>query len=667
MNKSFFSKLAVSNMKKNSKTYIPYILTCILTVAMFYLVESLSMNPGLKKMAGADTVSYTMFLGSRIVALFSFIFLFYTNSFLIKRRKKEFGVFNILGMEKKHLSGVLRWETLYAAVISLAGGILLGVALDKIMFLLITKMLGGEVVLGFFVSPKVIADTALLFCLIFLVIYFHSVHQIRASEPIELLRGGNVGEKEPKAKWFVAVLGAVSLGLGYYLAVTTKNPIASLFLFFVAVILVIVGTYLLFTAGSIVLLKLLRKNKRYYYKTRHFISVSGMIYRMKQNAVGLANICVLSTGVLLMISSTTSLVVGLEDILNTRYPCDFVLYSSEASEERNKEVIAAVRQLQDAEHMEVTGEMQYHYLAFSAIRDGDGFYVETGAALKSTEAIKVVDSINVLVFVPLSEYNAATGEEKTLEDGEILIYSNRESFDAPALKLFDREYQVKEKLDQFPGNGIISSNISSSHFIVVPDFEELDCLYRLQSEALGDKASEQRMFYGFDCANGDKEQEAFYTRLTEELPSIKFEGTVEGKTEAKQSFFGVYSGFFFIGIFLGTLFIMATVLIIYYKQISEGYDDRERFVIMQNVGMSREEVRDSIRSQVLTVFFLPLAAAGIHVVFAFPMMSQILALLNLTNINLYIACTVGCFLVFAVMYVVIYAVTARTYYRIVSR
>lgn len=661
MSKSFFPKLAVSNIKKNGKTYIPYILTCILTIAMFYIVKSLSMNPGLEKMVGADTLVYIMFLGSWVVAIFSFVFLFYTNSFLVKRRKKEFGVFNILGMEKKHLSKVLGWETVYVAALSLAAGLLAGIALDKVMFLLITKMLGGEIVLGFFISPKAVADTLLLFCVIFLMIYFNSVHQIYTADPIELLRGGNVGEKEPKTKWFMAILGAVSLGWGYYIAVTTKNPVSSLFLFFLAVILVIVGTYLLFTAGSIAFLKMLRKNKGYYYKTKHFISVSGMIYRMKQNAVGLANICILSTGVLIMVSSTTSLVLGMEDILDTRYPNDFVLYSSEPSDERNGEIVDAVKELQKSEQLKITGEMQYHYLAFAAVRQGDSFLVGKNVSIDE------VDSINNLIFLPLSEYNRVTGEDKVLDGGEIIIYSNREGFDASVLKVGDREYKIKEKLDKFPGNGIIAANVSSSQFIVVPDLGELDALYRLQAESLGDIASEVRMFYGFDSGNDEDTQKEFYERLNDVLAQQEFEGTVESKAEARKSFFGVYGGFFFIGIFLGTLFVMATVLIIYYKQISEGYDDRERFAIMQKVGMSPDEVKDSIRSQVITVFFLPLAAAGVHVIFAFPIISRILALLNLTNIKLYIICTVGCFLVFAVMYVLIYAVTARTYYKIVSR
>lgn len=661
MNKGFFPKLAASNIKKNSKTYIPYILTCVLTVAVFYIIKSLSLNPGLEKMVGANTLMYTMSLGSWVTALFAFIFLFYTNSFLLKRRKKEFGVFNILGMEKRHLAKTMAWESLYVTLIALAGGLLLGIALDKVMFLVIIKVIGGELSLGFFVSDEAIGTTALFFAVVFFLIFLNTVRQIHVANPIELLREGHAGEKEPKTKWLIAILGLACVGTGYYLALTVENPLTSLMIFFVAVILVIIGTYMLFTAGSIALLKLLRKNKKYYYKTKHFTSVSGMIYRMKQNAVGLANICVLSTMVLVMVSSTSSMMLGMEDIIHTRYPNDFVLYSDEGSQERSEETFEQVRALQKEKGLHVTDEIQYTYLAFSSVEDGDTFQVTRSGSLL------VMDSITNLIFVPLSDYNAAMGTDETLEDGEILLYSNRKDFNYPVLKVFDKEYRVKEKLDEFLGNGIFAANAANSQFIVVRDMDEMNDLYVKQKEALTDIANECRYFYGFDTNAGEDEQSGFYTAMMDLLAEHDFQGTAESRFDARTSFLGLYGGLFFLGIFLGVLFIMATVLIIYYKQISEGYDDKERFEIMQKVGMSHQEVKASIRSQVLTVFFLPLIVAGIHVAAAFPMISRILALLNLMNTELYIACTGVCFLVFAVMYVLIYLLTAKTYSKIVSR
>ena len=313
MNKLFYPKLAASGLKKNRRLYIPYLLTCIFTVAMFYIVKSLSLNPGLSDMVGDATMTFTMKFGCVVIGLFALIFLFYTNSFLMKQRKKEFGLFHILGMEKHHLYRLIAWENLYVAIFTLTAGLLFGIALDKAMFLLVSRMIGGEIPLGFFLSPRAVVETIVLFLGIYTLIFLNALRQIKTANPIELLHAGNMGEKEPKAKWFMAILGLLCTGAGYYFAITTENPVTSLFLAFVAVILVVIGTYLLFTAGSIALLKVLKSHKGYYYKTRHFISVSGMIYRMKQNAVGLANICILSTGVLLMVACTTSLMVGMED------------------------------------------------------------------------------------------------------------------------------------------------------------------------------------------------------------------------------------------------------------------------------------------------------------------------------------------------------------------
>lgn len=668
MTKVFFLKLAISNIKKNSKTYIPYILTCILTVTMFYLVKSLSLNPGMEEMIGGDTLSYIMLLGSWISTLFAFIFLFYTSSFLVKRRKKEFGVFNILGMEKRHISKVFGWETFYVMLISLAAGLVIGIALDKILFLLITKMVGAKIQLGFFISGEAIYTTVILFIAIFLLIFLNSVRQIHMANPIELLRAGNVGEKEPKTKWIMAILGILCVGAGYYIALTTENPIASLFMFFIAVILVIIGTYMLFTAGSVAFLKMLRKNRNYYYKTKHFTSISGMIYRMKQNAVSLANICILSTMVLIMISSTTSLMIGMEDIIHTRYPTDFVIYFNENAsnvqnaEKHSEECFNAVRDLQRTKNLHIIKEMQYTYLNFTAMCDKDTFYADRDAKVSS------LDSMNNLFFISLSDYNRVAGENKTLQDGEILIYSNRKDFDYPTLKVFDKEYSIAEKLDDFIGNGVLTANIANSHFIVVPDKEDINVLFKRQKEAYDDVASEIRVFYGFDSDAGEDEQRAFNDALYELFAEHEdYTGIIESRVDSRQSFIGLYGGFFFIGIFLGILFIMATVLIIYYKQISEGYDDAERFEIMQKVGMSRDEVKASIHSQVLMVFFLPLVVAGIHVAAAFPLISKLLQLMNLMNTELYRICTVVCFLVFAVLYVLIYVLTAKTYCRIVSK
>ncbi len=657
----FYPKLAASNMKKNRKTYFPYVLTCILTIAMFYVFKSLALNPGIEKMFGGSTIAYILELGSFVVALFAFVFLFYTNSFLIKRRKKEFGVFNILGMEKRHLALVLGWETLYVFVISLSAGLAFGIAVDKLMFLLLGKLIGAQVILGFFISIKVIVLTVKLAAVIFLLIFANAVCQIHIAKPVELLRDSSAGEKEPKTKWLMAAAGLICIGSGYYIAITTENPIASIFAFFIAVLLVIIGTYFLFTAGSIAFLKLLRKNKGYYYNTRHFISVSGMIYRMKQNAVGLANICILSTMVLVMVSSTSSMMVGMEDILNTRYTSSFMITSHETEKEREEEVVQTIRMLQNEKKIDIKNETEYPFLDFSAFCQGDTFTVERNAS------ITAIDSSYVLFFMILDDYNRIERTQKTLKDGEILIYSNRKSYEEPVLHLFDKEYKVAEKLDHFKVYGILAANMSNAQFIVVPDMGELQEICAKQQEVYGEISTDISRFYGFDSDTDEEAQKQFYYELVEALKSRNLNTHTESRAEARMDFASLYGGLFFIGIFLAVLFVTATVLIIYYKQISEGYDDKDRFAIMKKVGMDQREVKAAIRSQVLTVFFLPLFVAGIHVMAAFPLISRLLALMNFVNSRLYIMCTGISFLVFAGMYVIIYVLTARVYYRIVSR
>ena len=661
MKMSFYPKLAAGNMKKNARTYVPYMLTCIITVAMYYIVKSLSQNPGVKEMIGGGYLSELMFIGSHVVALFAVIFLFYTNSFLVKRRKKEFGVFNILGMEKRHLAWVLGWETAYLALGSLVLGLLLGIIMDKAMYLLVGKIIGGGVSLGFFVSARVIGQTVQIFAVIFLLICINAIRQVHVADPIALLQAGNAGEKEPSTRWLLALAGLVSVGGGYYIAITVSDPVASLLLFFVAVVLVIIGTYLLFTAGSIALLKILRKNRKYYYRTRHFVSVSGMIYRMKQNAVGLANICVLSTMVLVMVSTTTSLMIGMEDVVRERYPADIMVYFKEDAPQGNQAYIEAIRALQRERGLAVKNEMAYLYLGLSASNE---YKYEESHEIGVTSAL---DSMDELFLITLDDYNAVMKERKTLEEGEVMVYSNRTSYDLPVFKLLGREYRVAEKLDSFVGNGQYSANMSNTIYIVVPDREALLEIYDAQRELLGENARGIRQVYGFDMDADEEEQNAFYNDLLDCMAQNGISAVTEARAEAKSSFISLYGGLFFIGVFLGVLFVMATVLIIYYKQISEGYDDRERFSIMQKVGMSRDEVKSAIHSQVVTVFFLPLIVAGIHVTAAFPLISKLLVLMQLTNTKLFIACTGACFLVFAVMYVFVYNLTARTYYRIVSR
>lgn len=667
MRKGFYTKLAASNIKKNSRTYIPYIITCIITAAMFYIINSLSNNESIKKLYGGETILITLGYGTYVTAIFAFIFLFYTNSFLMKRRKKEFGVLNILGMEKRHISKVLLLENIYIAFITMLLGIIIGMVLDKAMFLILTKMLGAEHSPGFYISKEALIHTVILFGIIFFCIYLNSLRQIHLSKPIELLNGGNVGEKEPKTKWFMAILGVICLAVGYYISVTSKNPVESLNSFLIAVILVIAGTYLIFIAGSIAFLKSLRKNKRYYYKTKHFTAVSGMIYRMKQNAVGLANICILSTMVLIMISSTSSLVVGMNDLVKTRYPNDITIYSEDIDNEKNIETIKNVKQFLNDSKSDVKNEIEYSYIDFSVLKNKNQFYVPENFNKMSMSDL---NKCNNILMTSLDDYNSINSENETLNDDEILIYSRRKEYEYSTIQLFDTKYSVKKKIKKPIDNGpFFSNNLTESIQIVVKNKSILDEMNNYLNENFKEELEEEsalKYLYGFDINGSEDSIKSLYNDIKKLLKESNFIGDSECGQIQREGIKGLYGGMFFLGIFLGSIFTMATILIIYYKQISEGYEDKERFRIMQNVGMSHAEVKRSIHSQIMTVFFMPLIMAGIHVAFAFPIVKQILMMLNLTNTRLYIICTIVCFVAFTIIYAVIYSLTAKIYYHIVS-
>lgn len=656
MRKSFFPRLAAGNLRKNAKVYVPFLLTCIFTVAMFYIVRSLAFNSSIE----SQSVRIMLELSSQVTAVFALIFLFYTNSFLMKRRKKELGLYNILGMDKKHIAITIIWETVMIAALSLMLGLGAGIALDKLMFLAVTKVIGETVTLGFSISITGVHSSLVLFAVIFIVILINSLRQVFFSKPIELLKGGQVGEKEPKANWLIAGIGLVALGAGYWMAITVKNPVEVFNLFFIAVILVIIGTYCLFTAGSIALLKLLRKNKRYYYKAKHFISVSGMIYRMKQNAAGLGSICILSTAVLVMISSTLSLYIGMEDVLKTRYPHTVTL----DVHADNAELMSGIaNKTLNEKGLTPQNQISFTFLDFAALENGDMFTIDADNSL-----IAQLDSVRNLVFIALEDYNKMAGTEQTLETGQVLLYTNRGAYGYDTLKVFDESFLVKERLVSLPCGDILASDIVVSHYLVVNDMEIIRRLQATQKALQTEEWLQAPIWYrvAFDLAAEPDIIIGASGLIKARLDESGIVNSASCRDAERVDFMGIYGGLFFIGIFLGVLFIMATVLIIYYKQITEGYDDKERFSVMKNVGLSRAEIKKTIRSQVLTVFFLPLITAGLHIAAAFPALTQMLTILNLTNVPLFAVCVVACFAVFAVFYSIVYGLTARLYYQIVG-
>lgn len=676
MSKLFYPKLAADNIRKNAKTYVPYIITSIITVAIFYIMRSLSQNEGIKEMRGAGYVQEMMNLGCIVVAIFALIFLFYTNSFLMKRRKREFGLFNILGMEKRHISCVIGFETLYIVLLSLVGGMVFGIALDKLMYLIIAKMVGEDAPFGFYISLDSILITALLFAVIYFLIYLNSLRQIYLSKPIELLKSSNTGEREPKAKWFIAILGLVCLGVGYYMSITTQDPISALLKFFFAVILVIIGTYLLFTAGSITLLKLLKKNKRYYYKTKHFLSISSMLYRMKQNAVGLANICVLSTMVLVMLSSTTSLMVGFEDSMNTRYPHEIDVQiqheeNTEAMAESKDELYDSINELiSNDDSLKLTNEIRYSYYSLAFLQSGNEFLTADDDAYNLVPTVDLSD-VTYFIFFTTDQYNELSGNKAELSDGEVLIHSCNDDFNLDSFTLLDNEYRVKEFVPDFVGNDFETVvNMYTTEFVVMNE-NDYNKLYEDQKSM--DSVSLMQTYFGYDFEGSDDAKIEIYNDINSLIAqsSDNYESGltpyVESRINGRESMYPMIAGFFFLGVFLGILFIIATILIIYYKQISEGYEDKERYEIMQKVGVSRREIKSSISSQILTVFFLPLITAGLHTAVAFPIIRRLLMIFSLTNVPLMIIVTALCFVAFAILYVIIYLITARSYYKIVSK
>lgn len=661
MSKTFYFRLAFDNLKKNAKMYIPFVLSCILTIMMYYMVSSLSMNPNMMNMIGGDVMQQILSLGIYVITVFAVIFLFYTNSFLIKRRKREFGLFNILGMEKKHLSIVIALESMIVFLVSMVLGIGIGILLDKAFYLLIAKMLNASIALGFYISYQSIVNSIILFFIIFLLMYVFSLIQINLSNPIELLHGDQHGEKEPKTKWLLAIIGLICLGTGYYMSVSIQDPVTAFAFFMVAVILVVIGTYMLFTAGSIVILKLLRKNKRYYYKTNHFISVSNMIYRMKQNAVGLGNICILSTMVLVMLSTTISLWVGMNDIIETRFPRDITVSINSVDSNQALYTIDDMNNAIEQAGIQTEDELVYRTLSVSAFNQGNTYTFGN-----ENMSLQDISNVVVLYFITLDDYNRTEGTNVSLAPDEVLVFPSGKQFDHKTIDIASNTFKVKGILDSIKADSNYSANLQNSMFVVVDSMDTLFMIDDLQKQTYGDNASYIHTSYDFNLS---KSEEMSVKEATDALianypgdTTYMMVDTQEGNYEDLLS---LYASFLFIGIFLSFLFIMATVLIMYYKQITEGYEDKKRFEIMQKVGLDKREVKKTINSQVLTVFFLPLVVAAIHIVFAFPMIEKMLRLLYLDNTNLYIMTTVICFGVFALVYVLIYFLTSKVYFGIV--
>lgn len=670
-------------MKSNRRFYLPYILTVIGTAAAFYIMAAIVSDPGSKELAAGTSngpmyVSMFMTLGMFVLGLFSCIFLLYTNSFLMKRRQKELGLYSVLGMSKTNIAGIMVFEALYIALIGIGGGIAVGILLTKLVSLALFRLMRLPVPFGFSVQPIAIIIVVLFFAGLILLTLLANLAKVGRSRPVELLRGGNVGEKEPKANWFLTIVGVLFLGAGYAVAMLVDNPGMAVAVYFLAVFAVIIGTYCLFTSVSIAVLKALRRNKRYYYKAKHFISVSGMLYRMKRNAVGLANICILCTMVMVMVSGTLSLYLGSEEQVNVHCPSDVVVettyYASSA---------------EDHVYNEETGEetIEYHTPYDAAAMDAwfeDYFAAHklTPSSAKAVEyytftAVDSEDHVSLVTAVTAETYAQLTGEAAPeLAPGEALAHVPSGYKFGDGLNFLDKDGNTLSI--QFVGEAQLSSAQVELNTAILSQSEDDDIVLVVpDTAALLELVAGQengsyvwRGQYDFDASD-----EAVSAMVDDYWAASREGGGVDAgyydvlridlRSEAEQEVYGLSGGFLFLGVFLGIVFLMATVLIIYYKQVSEGYEDNARFEIMRKVGLSEREARRAIRSQILTVFFMPILVAAIHIAFDFNLVVLLLRLFSLTNVKLTALCTLGTLLVFCAVYAVVYALTARSYYKIV--
>ncbi|MGH1648142.1 ABC transporter permease [Enterococcus gilvus] len=659
----FYAKLALTNLRKNHRGYLPFLLSMLFLVAVNTISLMLVKNEGMRTLPGGTSASTMFGLGQVIIIIFTVIFSFYTNSFLLKQRKKELGLYNILGLGKREIYQLLLWESLFSFLLVITSGVITGLVLAKFSFLVLHRMIGAGVNFVFYASFVSIGLLVALFAAVFLLLFVINCFHIHRTNPITLLQGTKKGEEEPKAHWLLALIGLGCLGSAYWIAVTIEAPLAALSQFFIAVLLVIIGTYFLFTTGSIALLKLLKKNAGFYYQTNHFISISSMMYRMKQNAAGLASICILSTMVLVTVATTTSLYIGKQDVENGRYPRDISISTNQHPEKVEK-IIEDVRKedslsFSDKVYLTSTQSMmflkkenRYQYI------DIDDFY-----RVKSAK-------VAMMLFMTAQEYEKQTNQKAELSQDEVYFYPVSGTHSGKQLTLSDQTFQIKKRINAFPGINQ-QVELTDSFVVVMANQEVIDrCLKNWLPKNVKSEWHLPKYSFSFNLQNsGEKQQldvaHTLRNRLQQEVgvENFKFDDKATFVSENRL----ITAGFMFLGIIFGGTFILATALIIYYKQISEGLDDRERFEILQKVGMSHQEVKRVISSQILMVFSFPLLMAIIHLCFAFPLIKKLLILFGLVNGQLFLMVCGVVTIVFAILYFIVYRLTARSYYQLVER
>ena len=680
MKTALYPRLAWDGLRKNKRLFTPYLLTCICMVMMFYILSFLGSPETCALLPrGSNTTGKILNLGSFVIFVFSAIFLYYTNSFLVRRREREFGLYNVLGMNKRNLARIVTWESLITAVLSLVLGLALGIVLSKLAELGLVNMLGGDINYRIRIDVDSLTRALGLYAIIFAVIWLSTVVRVGRSSAVALLRSESVGEKPPKANWLLGLAGVVILAAAYYLAVSITNPLDAIVWFFVAVILVIIGTYLLLVAGSVLLCRVLQKNKKYYYRPEHFVSVSSMAYRMKRNGAGLASVCIIATMILVMISSSSCLYFGAEDAVMTRFPreTNITLNAENTAQLEDANLDIYRKGIADyaAEHdIPVKNVQDYRFINLSGILDGDTaqcYYRRAGVSVSYAD-------IRDFYIISAKDYAAKTGETVSLADDEVLLLTNKCSYDRGTLTLSMENVSHTWRVKSVQSGSIVPPSVGglvAQITLIVNDPAAAVEGFRTRDE---DDMTLLRFewIYGFDTGLDDEASIDFESDLTSAIGQLVPETDNENfgysylmtnsRGGASEDFYGSYGALFFIGIMLTLVFMLAAVLILYYKQISEGYEDQKRFEIMQKVGMTKKEIRRSINSQLLTVFFLPLLLAGVHLAFAFPMIRRLLELFSLYNVGLFVTTTLVSFGAFALLYTIVYRLTAKAYYNIVS-
>ena len=666
----FYSKFALNNLVKNKRFIVPYVLSTIFTIMSFYILSSLAFGDNLNKLPnGINATKQVLSLGIIVIAIFSTIFLFYTYSFLVKRRVKEFGLYAVLGMTKKQIAKILVLETIFIAVTTLVVGIGLGILFDKLMLLILLKLFSATVTFGFSITPIAIVFSVLLFGGVYFLLLLYTVIKIARLRIVALLKDENKGEKEPKSRWILAIIGLGLIGYGYYTAQTVENPIKAILVFFYAVVAVIIGTYLVFMAVSITVLKIMKNNKNFYYKPKNFISVSGLLYRMKRNAVGLANICILSTMVLVTMGSTSALYAGMEKSYNERFPRQIMVEGYNSTSDKLKEIENNAKISAKEAGTEIQDIVAYNSLPMVGRLVEDKFNFESNVGVD-------LSNVKMIVVLELKDYNKVANKNKTLESNEILLHIDKKgNYNHNNISLNGSDYKIKEKLSEFPGAlGSAAANFMDTYYAVVKDDKEVTKLATKLTD-LSSKELEKRgisiqtgiptvqNYVAFNIKDTDKE-----AKVIENFKKLEKENSVniEGKDENKLTFRGVFASFLFIGVFISLIFVTSQVVIMYYKQISEGYEDKGNFEIMRKVGITDKQIKQSIRSQVLLIFFSPLIIATLHTIVAYPFIEKILRLFLITDNSIFLQALAVTIVVFAIFYLIVYAITSKIYYRIIK-